>query len=290
MVGKKFTVGWLIRNLILWFIVFIMIFPLIHMISVSFSDTASVMRGQVSFWPKGFNIEVYKKILADPMIYNAYKNTLMYVIFGTTIALFVLVTGAYALSKKRCPFGKQINILIMITMFFSGGMIPIYLAIKWLGLLDTMWAVILPSALTAYNLIIMRSFFSQYPAEIEESGKLDGLNDIGVLWYLVLPTSTAVLATIGLFCAVGYWNSFMAPLLYLSDSKKYPLQIILRQIVMQSITESQGGLGEGVKGTQFAEDAIKYGTILVSIVPIIVVYPFLQKYFVKGVMIGSVKG
>ena len=153
-----------------------------------------------------------------------------------------------------------------------------------------MWAVILPSALTAYNLIIMRSFFSQYPAEIEESGKLDGLNDIGVLWYLVLPTSTAVLATIGLFCAVGYWNSFMAPLLYLSDSKKYPLQIILRQIVMQSITESQGGLGEGVKGTQFAEDAIKYGTILVSIVPIIVVYPFLQKYFVKGVMIGSVKG
>lgn len=290
MVGKKITVGWLIRTLILWFIVFIMLFPLIHMISVSLSDTASVMRGQVSFWPKGFNLEVYKKILSDEMIYTAYKNTLMYVIFGTAISLFVLVTGSYALSKKRCPFGKQINILILITMFFGGGMIPAYLALKWLHMLDTMWAVILPSALTAYNLIIMRSFFAQYPAEIEESGKLDGLNDIGVLWYLVLPTSTAVLATIGLFCAVSYWNSFMAPLLYLSDNKKYPLQIILRQIVMQSITESQGGTGETMKGTQFAEDAIKYGTILVSIIPIIAVYPFLQKYFVKGVMIGSVKG
>ena len=289
MVGRKFTLGWFLRTLILWLIVFIMIFPLLHMLAVTFSDKLSVMQSKVYFWPKGWNLEAYKFILEYELIFTAYKNTLIYVICGTAIALFVLVTGAYALSKKRCPFGKQINILIMITMFFSGGMIPTYLAVKWLGMLNTMWAVILPSAFTAYNMIIMRSFFTQFPAEIEESGKLDGLNDIGVLWYLVLPTSTAILATIGLFAAVSYWNSFFAPLIYLSDQKKYTLQIILRQIVMQSVLSSNTGIETQMSKT-IAEDSIKYGTIIVSIVPIIVVYPFLQKYFVKGVMIGSVKG
>ena len=288
MVEKKINFGWFIRNLILWFIVFITIFPLFHMLAVTFSDNLAVMQSKVIFWPVGFTLEAYQFILSQSMIYTAYKNTLVYVIVGTAISLFVLVTGSYALSKKRCPFGKQVNILIMITMFFNGGMIPTYLAIKWLGMLDTMWAVILPTALTAYNLIIMRSFFVVFPSEIEESGKLDGLNDIGILWYLVLPTSTAVLATIGLFAAVSYWNSFFAPLIYLSDQDKYPLQIILRQLVLQSVTE---GMNEGpVANKNIAEDSIKYATIVVSIVPIIIVYPFLQKYFVKGVMIGSVKG
>lgn len=290
MVGKKFTFGWLLRNIFMWFIVFIMLFPLIHMIAVSLSSMAAVTRAEVSFWPVGFNLEVYGKILSDPMIYTAYKNTILYTIVGVVASLFVLTTGAYALSKKRCPFGKQINILVLITMFFGGGMIPLYLTIKWLGMLDTIWAVTIPHAFGAYNMIIMRSFFQAYPAEIEESGRLDGLNDIGVLWYLVLPTSTAVLATIGLFVAVAQWNQFMSPLLYLNDNSKYPLQLILRQIIMQSINESQGTMAETVKSTKFAEDSIKYGTILVSIIPIIAVYPWLQKYFVKGVMIGSVKG
>lgn len=290
MVGKKFTFSWVLRNVFLWFIVFIMLFPLIHMISVSLSSMAAVTRAEVVFLPKGFNLEVYGKILSDPMIYTAYKNTILYTIVGVVASLFVLTTGAYALSKKRCPFSKQINILVLITMFFGGGMIPLYLTIKWLGMLDTIWAVTIPHAFGAYNMIIMRSFFQAYPAEIEESGRLDGLNDIGVLWYLVLPTSTAVLATIGLFVAVSQWNQFMGPLLYLNDNNKYPLQLILRQIIMQSINESQGTMAETVKSTKFAEDSIKYGTILVSIIPIIAVYPWLQKYFVKGVMIGSVKG
>ena len=290
MVGKKFTIGWLLRGIFLWFIVFIMIFPLIHMVAVSISETTAVMSGKISFWPKGINFDVYFKILSDPSIYNAYLNTIIYTVVGVAVALFVLTTGAYALSKKRCPFGKQLNILVLITMFFSGGMIPGFLAINWLGMYNTIWAIVLPTAFTAYNMIIMRSFFAAYPAEIEESGRLDGLTDIGVLWYLVLPTSTAVIATIGLFVAVSQWNSFMAPLLYLQDSGKYPLQIILRQIVLQSVVESQGTMGESAQGTQFARDAMNYGTILVSIIPIIAVYPFLQKYFVKGVMIGSVKG
>ena len=259
------------------------------MISVTFSDKLSVMQSKVTFWPKGFNLEAYKFILNYKLIFTAYKNTIIYVLCGTTISLCVLTPAAYALSKKRCPFGKQINILVLITMFFSGGMIPTYLAIKWLGMLNTMWAVILPHAFTAYNMIIMRSFFAGFPSEIEESGKLDGLNDFGVLWYLVLPTSTAVLATIGLFCAVSTWNAFFGPMIYLSDQAKYPLQIILRQIVMQSVMASNTGMESQMSKT-IAEDSIKYGTIIVSIVPIIAVYPFLQKYFVKGVMIGSVKG
>ncbi len=289
MVGKKYTIGWALRTLVLWLVVFIMIFPLFHMLAVTFSDKLSVMQSKVTFWPRGWNLEAYKFIMNYELIFTAYKNTIIYTVCGTAISLFVLTCGAYALSKKRTPFGKQINILIMITMFFSGGMIPTYLAIKWLGMLNTMWAVILPSAFTAYNLIIMRSFFATFPGEIEESGRLDGLNDIGVLWYLVLPTSTAILATIGLFSAVSYWNSFFGPLIYLSDQEKYTLQIILRQIVMQSVMSSNTGMETQMSKT-IAEDSIKYGTIIVSIVPIIAVYPFLQKYFVKGVMIGSVKG
>ncbi len=289
MVGKKYTIGWAIRTLVLWLVVFIMIFPLFHMLAVTFSDKLSVMQSKVTFWPKGWNLEAYKFIMNYDLIFTAYKNTIIYTVCGTAISLFVLTCGAYALSKKRTPFGKQINILIMITMFFSGGMIPTYLAIKWLGMLNTMWAVILPSAFTAYNLIIMRSFFAAFPGEIEESGRLDGLNDIGVLWYLVLPTSTAILATIGLFSAVSYWNSFFGPLIYLSDQDKYTLQIVLRQIIMQSVMSSNTGMETQMSKT-IAEDSIKYGTIIVSIVPIIAIYPFLQKYFVKGVMIGSVKG
>ncbi|MBQ3055790.1 MAG: carbohydrate ABC transporter permease [Oscillospiraceae bacterium] len=286
MVEKKYTLGWFIRSLVLWLVAAIMLLPLFHIVSVSLSSNVEVLKNTITFWPKGFSLEAYKFILGKPLIYNAYKNTIIYTVTGTLAALFVLTTGAYALSKKRCPFAKPVNFLIMITMFFGGGMIPTYLAVKWLGLLDTLWAIILPTAFSAWNCIIMRSFFASYPAEIEESGRLDGLNDIGVLWYLVLPTSTAVLATIGLFCAVGMWNNFFGPLIYLSDESKYPLQIVLRQLILQSISD---GMETG-PSLNIAENSIKYGTILVSIIPIIAVYPWLQKYFVKGVMIGSIKG
>jgi len=286
MVEKKYTLGWLIRCIVLWLVAAIMLFPLFHIVSVSLSSNVEVLKNTVTFWPKGFSLEAYKFILAKPLIYNAYKNTIIYTVTGTLAALFVLTTGAYALSKKRCPFAKPLNLMIMVTMFFSGGMIPTYLAVKWLGLLDTIWAIILPTAFSAWNCIIMRSFFASYPEEIEESGRLDGLNDIGVLWYLVLPTSTAVLATIGLFCAVGMWNNFFGPLIYLSDESKYPLQIVLRQLILQSISD---GMETG-PSLNIAENSIKYATILVSIIPIIAVYPWLQKYFVKGVMIGSIKG
>ncbi len=292
MVEKKYNLGWILRNLILWCVIIVMVFPLLHMVSVSLSDNLMVLQNKVGVFPMvkgriGATLDTYKFVLEKPLIYNAYKNTIIYTVTGTLAALIVLTSGAYALSKKRLPGGKTINILVMITMFFSGGMIPTFLCIKWLGLLNTIWALILPTAFSAYNCIIMRSFFTQFPKEIEESGTLDGLNDIGILWYLVLPTSTAVLATIGLFVAVGQWNSFMAPLIYLNDEKGYPLQIILRQIVLEGVMDEFEG---AQRDTTLVENSVKYATILVSIIPIIAVYPFLQKYFVKGIMIGSVKG
>ncbi|MBR5542934.1 MAG: carbohydrate ABC transporter permease [Oscillospiraceae bacterium] len=297
MVEKKFTIGWVLRNIFLWFIVVVMVFPFLHMLSVSLSGNVDVMKGSVSVLPMingkiGATLGTYKHVLSNPLIFTAYRNTIVYTVLGTAAALFVLSTGAYALSKpNRLLGGKTINILIMITMFFGGGMVPTFLCIKWLGLYDTIWAVVLPGAFSAYNCIIMRTFFSQFPKEIEESGKLDGLNDIGILWYLVLPTSGAVLATIGLFVAVGQWNAFFGPLLYLNGSEKYPLQLILRQIVLQSVMDNFAS-GDSAAGAnlQYAENSVKYATIIVSILPIIAVYPFLQKYFVKGVMIGSVKG
>ncbi len=277
MVEKKYSFGSFLRDIVLWFVVAIVVFPFLHMIAVSFSDVGPVTQGKVALWPLvgdgklGATLDVYKYVL------------------GTVIALFVLATGAYALSKPdRLPGGKVMNLLVLFTMFFGGGMIPSFLCMQWLGLVDTIWAIVLPHAFGAYNCIVMRSFFKEFPKEIEESGKLDGLNDIGILWYLVLPTSTAVLATIGLFVAVSQWNGFFGPLIYLNDNNKYPLQIILRQVVLAG-TKDDMSAEMGAKAI-FAENSIKFATIAVAVVPIIAVYPFLQKYFVKGVMIGSVKG
>jgi len=258
------------------------------MISVSLSGKLSVMRGEVYLFPKDFSLEAYKFVFRDKRIYTAYKNTIIYVVLGTFTSMLLTTLGAYALSKKNRLFGyKFFNILIVITMFFGGGMIPKFLVVNALGLIDKIWAIILPSSVGAWNLFVMRSFFLNYPEEIEQSGSIDGLNDLGILFYLVLPTSTAILATMSLFHAVGYWNSFMEPYLYLRSESKWPLQVILRSIVLQGTsldTEYAGGQSE------VYEDSLKFATIIVSVVPIVCVYPFLQKYFVKGVMIGSIKG
>ena len=296
MVEKKFTIGWLLRNLFLWFVLLIIAFPILHMIAVSISGSKDVYDGAVSIFPLvngklGVTFATYKRVFEDTTIFLAYKNTIIYTVVGTVIALFVHSTGAYALSRaNRFLGGKTINILVLITMFFGGGMIPSFLCMKSLGLVNTIWAIVLPPAFGAYNCIIMRTFFAGFPKEIEESGRLDGLNDIGILWYLVLPTSTAVLATIGLFVAVAQWNNFMGPLIYLTNEAgeyKYPLQIYLRQIVLMSIADNIEG---AARDTTFPQQSINYATIAVAVLPIIAVYPFLQKYFVKGVMIGSVKG
>lgn len=287
--NKKISIFTILRTVFLMLIIAATLYPFIYMFSVSVSSDIHVMKNEISFLPKGFNLKMYKFVFQDNRIFTAYKNTIIYVMLGTAISLAITSAGAFALSKKHMLFNKTFNIMIVITMFFGGGMIPTYLTVKNLGLYDTIWAIILPGAVSTWNLMVMRTFFSQFPAEIEESGKIDGLNDIGVFFYLVLPVSKAILATIGLFYAVSIWNSYLGPLMYLKTEEKYPLQIILREILLSGSNFNNDVVSVGGDSV-VVEESLKYATAMVSIVPIIAVYPFLQKYFVKGVMVGSIKG
>lgn len=287
MAKKRFSAFDLLIYIILTIVVLSILFPLLHVVAVSFSSTKHIFMNDITIYPKGFNIEVYKWILKDPKIYNAYKNTIYYVVLGTVLSLIATSTGAYALSKKKLVFRKKFMGAIIVTMFFSGGMIPSFLTIKNLGMYNTTWAVVLPGLVSSWYLIVMKSFYESFPDEIEESGELDGLNDIGTFWYLVLPVSKSVLSAIGLFYAVGLWNSYYGPFIYLDSQDKFPLQLILRSLLVQG-QGLEGGMGQSDQPVIL--ETIKYATIIVSVIPIIVVYPFLQKYFVTGVLVGSIKG
>lgn len=261
--------------------------PIIHMIAISLSSDTFVMQGKVGLFPRGFTIKMYEYVFEDKRLFRAYGNTLLYTVAGTALSLSVTAMGAFALSKQRMVFSKFFSILILITMFFGGGMIPTYITVKNYGILDSIWAVILPGMVSTWNFIIMRSFFDAFPTELEESGKIDGLNDIGIFIHLVIPVSKAVFATIGLYYAVSLWNAYFNPFIYLNSPDKFPLQLILREILMSGSSNSNT---VGVGDVTVVEESLKYATVLVSIIPIIAVYPFIQKYFVKGVMVGSVKG
>ncbi len=272
----------------LLFIVVITLYPFLNMIAVSLSKDIYILRNQIGIIPKGLNFNTYKTVLKDTRILKSYYNTIVYVVLGTSIALSVTAAAAFALSSPKLPFRKGFTLMIVFTMFFGGGMIPTYLVVKSLKMIDTIWAVIIPGSISTWNIILMRSFFSAIPKELGESARMDGLKDIGVFWYIILPLSKAALSTIGLFYAVGYWNSFMGPFIYLTKPDKYPLQVILRQIV---IANEYIGDVTGISGdTLIIPEALKFATIVVSTLPIICVYPFLQKHFVKGIMLGAVKG
>ncbi|MGG3306381.1 carbohydrate ABC transporter permease [Paenibacillus lautus] len=277
-----------LNALILSGIVTACLYPFVYMLAVSLSDSASIASGEVWLWPRGFNLDMYQYVFEDGRVLKGYKNTLIYVISGTAISLIVTALGAYALSKTKMVMGKPILMLIVFTMFFNGGMIPTFLVVKELGFVNTIWGMVLPGAVGTWNLLIMRTFFMGMPQELEESGKIDGLSEIGVFFRIVLPLSKPVLATIGLYYAVGMWNNFMGPLLYLRDADMQPLQVILRNIVLSG--QLTGTDGPVVGDIVVVEDGLKFATIMVSTLPILLVYPFIQKYFVKGALIGSVKG
>ncbi|MEC0203193.1 carbohydrate ABC transporter permease [Paenibacillus lautus] len=277
-----------LNALILSGIVMACLYPFVYMLAVSLSDSASIASGEVWLWPKGFNLDMYQYVFEDGRVLKGYKNTLIYVIIGTAISLIVTALGAYALSKTKMVMGKPILMLIVFTMFFNGGMIPTFLVVKELGFVNTLWGMVLPGAVGTWNLLIMRTFFMGMPQELEESGKIDGLSEIGIFFRIVLPLSKPVLATIGLYYAVGMWNNFMGPLLYLRDADMQPLQVILRNIVLSG--QLTGTDGPVVGDIVVVEDGLKFATIMVSTLPILLVYPFIQKYFVKGALIGSVKG
>lgn len=266
------------------------LYPFLYVLIASFSDPAWVVAVRGLLWyPKGFTTEAYRLVFDNPAILTGYWNTIVYVSAGTALNILMTSLGAYGLSRQQVMWKNPIMFMIVFTMFFSGGLIPTYLLIGHLGMSDTRWALIVPTAMSAYNLIIMRTSFQAVPVSLEESARLDGANDFTILFRIVLPLSMPVVAVMILFYGVANWNSWFNALIYLRTRDLYPLQLILREIL---ITNSTDSMMTSVSGGDKApvSETIKYATIIVATVPILLLYPFLQKYFVKGVMIGAIKG
>lgn len=268
----------------------IMLYPFIYVVSVSISNPSSVVRGEVVLLPKGFSLEAYKQILNYPYFVKSYLNTIFYATIGTMLTLLMTVLAAYPLSMEKFRSKGTISFLYVFTMFFSGGMIPTFLVIKNLNLLDTRSAVVVTSILSAWNIIICRSFFQGIPKSLHESAYIDGANDWTILFRIILPLSKPVISTLALFSIVGFWNDFFSALLYLNDRNKFPLQMILRNILINSeMIAKEPGAARDVSNT-ISTLSLKTASIMVTIIPVLCVYPFIQKYFVKGAMIGSIKG
>ena len=273
----------------------ITLYPIIYIFSVSVSSTTAYESGRVVFLPVEFNLEAYKVILKAGTIPRSFVNSVIYTLLYTVVSLFMTTTMAYPLSrsKDRVAFKGFFSKLVIFTMFFNAGIIPNYLVVKGLGLMDSMWALILPSAISTYNLVVMRSFFEGIPDDLEEAAFIDGANEITIFWKIMLPLSKAALATVGLFYGVYMWNSWFNAMLYLQSDTKFPLQLIIRQIIMQNQMAAElAAMGDTSMLTDQTTNSVslKYATLFLSILPMLAVYPFIQKYFVKGVMVGSVKG
>ena len=265
------------------------LFPFLHVLAVSFSDKTAVIRGEVLLWPQSFKLSAYKAVFNNKGLMDSMWFTLILTVVYTVFSLIMTILCAYPLSYPGLKLKSPILLYILFTMYFSGGMIPGYLNIKSLGLLDTFWVLVFPTMLSTYNMILMKSFFQAMPRELEESAYVDGANDFVVLIRIVLPLSKAMLATIALFYAVSRWNGFMDAILYINDESMYTIQLRLRQMIQASQVSSMMEEIPEMKADLIAE-TIKAACMAFSMIPVMIVYPWLQKYFVKGVMIGSVKG
>jgi len=265
------------------------LYPMLHIFFSSISEPAFVVQNRgLILYPRGTNFEAYVRVFENPMITLAYWNTLIYVVAGTAINILLTACGAYALSRRNVLWMKPVMFLIVFSMFFSGGLIPLYLLVGDLGMMNSRLAVIIPTAVNAFNLIIMRTSFQAVPVSLEESAKLDGANDMVILFRIILPLSLPVVAVITLFYAVGHWNSWFPAMIFLQTRELLPLQLILREILISNTTgQMMTDLGQ-LDQIPVAE-TIQYATVMVATLPILFLYPFLQKYFVKGVMIGAIK-
>ena len=273
-------------------LVLIVLYPLIYVLSSSFSSGAAVSAGKVILWPVDFSTIGYRIVFSYGLIWKAYGNTIIYTVVATAINLVLTTMAAYPLSRRNFQGKKYYMVLFMVTMFFSGGMIPNYILMTKLHLVNTRWAIILSGGISIYNMIVMRTFFqNSIPSELLEAAKIDGISDIGYLLQIVIPLSKAVFAVITLYYAVAHWNSYFNAMLYLRDRDLYPLQMVLRDILNASKVDlSEITDPELLKQMRGASDTMKYALIVVSCVPVLVAYPFVQRFFEKGVMIGSVKG
>ncbi|MGG4095085.1 carbohydrate ABC transporter permease [Paenibacillus lautus] len=285
----------IINFIFLFFILIIVLYPLVYVISASISDPVYVNQGTMWLYPRGITFEGYQRVFQNPEIWSGYRNTILYTVAGTAINLLFTVPGAYALSRKDLK-GRGIMMgLIVFTMFFGGGLIPSFLLVSWLGMLNTVWALLIPNAVAVYNLIICCTFFqTNIPKELQESAEIDGCSNTVLFLKIVLPLSAPIIAVMALYYGVTHWNSYFSAIIYLKDRSLYPLQLILREILVQNQMNDTmlmtGDDMEAMAKQARIADIIKYAVMIVSSLPIIVIYPFMQRFFMKGVLIGSVKG
>ncbi len=280
-----------IVNLLGICIVLLVLIPLIFVVAASFSDPDLVLKGKVLLLPKGFTTKAYTMVFENEDIWRGFRNSCLYTAAGTLISVVLTILAAYPLSRKELPGRNLFMMLILFTMYFSGGMIPTYLLVKDLGMYNTVWALLIPAAISTYNLIVAKTFFeNSIPGELYESAKLDGCGNIAMLPRIVLPLSKAILAVLVLYYAVGIWNAYFDALIYVRDTSLHPLQIVLRNILLLGQTEQMGTNDVGMADKIKMAEAVKYSAIVLSSIPMLLIYPFVQKYFVKGVMIGAVKG
>jgi len=281
-------------NILLMLLISIaMVYPFYYMLIISLSDNVSVMTHQVNLLPANPTLKAYAAVFRDPLILRGFMNSFIYMIVGTAINMAMTALCAYPLSRADFQGRSVFMKLIVFTMFFNGGMIPLFLLVSKLQLLDSIWAIVLPGAISVFNMILMRSFFEGIPFALTESAYMDGANDLYIFGRIILPLSMPIVVTLILFYAVGQWNAFLGPLLYLTEKAKYPIQLFVRNIVIEGQTADLGmsmNLNEAAGSSAVSEKSIKYAIILSAALPVMLIYPFIMKYFQKGVMIGSVKG
>ena len=283
-ISRSDMIFYIITGIIITLFFIVVLYPILFVLAASFSSGDAVSAGKVFLWPVEFSLDGYKTVFNDRDVLVGFRNSLIYMVVGTAINVALTMCAAYALTRVELPGINKIMFLFTFTMFFGGGMIPNYILVRSLHIMNTMWAIVLPPAISTYNMIVMRTSFQAIPDSLVESAYLDGANDITIFSKIVLPLSKPIIATMTLYYAVYHWNSYFPSMLYLNDQKKYPVQVVMRDIVIQGDTSEITG-SVNIIATNY-----KYAVIIISIVPILLVYPLLQKYFTKGVMVGAVKG
>ena len=283
---KGYRAFQVINTIIMIFVIFITLYPFVYLVAQSFSSDAAASAGKVTFYPIGFNLNTYKYILRDNQFFRYYGNTIFYTVVGTFLSVACTALIAYPLSKPRLRLNKVITPLVVFTMYFAGGMIPNYIVItQWLGLQDSMWSIILPNAISTFNLLVMKSFFAGLPEELEEAAAIDGMNTYQIFLKIIIPLSKPIIATMCLFYMVTMWNEWFTPMLYLDSKEKWPVALYVRQLV-----EGANNTEIGSSDASSVQATVKSATMVLTSIPIICVYQFVQKYFVQGMTIGAVKG
>lgn len=281
----------ILNTVFLFLLAIACLFPFLYTLSMSMSDELAIQKNEVTFFPIGLQIDVYKAIFRNDTLWSGYLNSIVLTIAGVVVCVFLTFLTAYALTRKNLPYKNFILIFFTITMFFGGGLIPTFLIVKNAGLYNSIWALIIPGAIEFFHVILVRTFIKQNIHEsLEEAAFIDGASELKILFNVIMPLSIPIIAVISLYRGIGFWNDWFGPMIYIKDVEKYPLPLILRRILLQDIFSFDNSSSGYVEGVRKTPQSFKSGVIILSIIPVIAAYPFVQKHFVKGVLIGSIKG